>query len=269
MKSKKTKSSSRALIAVLIFVPILTSVISWILDLNFLISTLMFLGIPALYLSLQDKSKIKRNLIFSSLFTIPGIYVDYMARKDLAWDAPSSLFSFRIAGVVPVENIVWFFLLSYFIVAFYEHFFDRVHHKTVGRRMKLLFAIVTIGTVAFIVPFFAHQQQPIISYFYLKLGLLLGLLPISLFLFKFPRYLSVFIKIVPYFLAISLLEEFVGLHNGYWAFPGQHFIGWINIGSYRFPYEELIFWMIMFSAIVITYFELFDDNRLKFKRLTR
>lgn len=249
--------------------PTIAAVIAWVFNLNFLVTTVLFLGVPALYLSLKDPAKVRRNLIFSSIFTIPGIYIDYMAEKDLAWSATSSLFAYRVGGVVPIENIVWFFLLTYLIIAFYEHFFDHASHVLVSKHMRLLFALVTIGTVAFVAPLLAHRQQPVVSYFYLKLGLCLGLLPLVLFLANFPRYLSIFLKVAPYFLALSLVEEFVGLHNGHWIFPGHHFIGWVSLGAYRFPYEELIFWMILFSSIVIVYFEVFDDNRLKLKRLNR
>lgn len=265
MKNKKLCQDLIALISL----PAIVAIFAVVFKLNYFITTLLFFGLPGLYLSLKDKTKIKRNFIFSTFFTVPAIYVDYMAERALSWAEPSSIANFRVGGVVPVETILWFFLLSYLIIAFYEHFFDHTTHKTVGRHMKILFALATLGTAGFIVPLLMNKQHPIISFFYLKLGLVLGLIPLSIFLIKFPRFITALLKTAPYFLALSILNEFVGLHNGHWFFPGHQFIGWIGVGAYRIPYEELIFWMILFSSIVIAYFEVFDDNRLKFKRLTR
>lgn len=249
--------------------PLAAALAAWLADLNFLVTTLLFFGGPALYLSLKDKSKIRRNLIFSAVLTVAGLYTDYIAERDHAWFEPQSIFSFRLGGLEPVESVLWFFLLTYLIVAFYEHFFDHSRHKLMGRRMRLMFVIVAVASILFWPLLLARPAWLDFSFFYLKFGLGLGLLPLLAFLVKFPRFLTIFLKTAPYFLALSLLNEFVGLHNGHWLFPGPHFIGWVGLGSFHFPVEELVFWMVLFSSIVIMYFEFFDDNRLNFRRARR
>jgi len=256
-------------IAALALLPVAAALLALVFKLNFLVTTILFFGSPALYLSYREPSKIKRNLIFAGCFTIAGIYTDYMAERDLSWAEPSSVFNFRIGGLEPIESVVWFFLITYLVLAFYEHFFDKSSHKAVGKRMKLMFLILIFATISFLLMLLAYHNSFSIQYFYLKLGIIFGLLPLSAFIFEFPKFLSIFLKTAPYFLAISLLDEFVGLHNHHWIFPGTHFVGWVQLGTYRFPFEELIFWMIMFSSIVIAYFEIFDDDRLKFKLLRR
>jgi len=266
MKNKKAPPhNTKKDLLVLIGAPFVTALISWGLNLDFLLTTVLYFGIPALYLSLQDRSKVKRTAIFAICYGILGIYVDYMAERDLAWAEPKSLFHFRLGGLVPVESIVWFFLVTYLIAMFYEHFFDHYHHITTGRRMRYLFFTVVLATTAFVIPLLTHNLIPAVSYFYLKAGILLVALPVAAFLFELPRYLSVFLKTAPYFLALSLVNELIGLHNGHWVFPGQHFIGWVRIGTFHFPIEELVFWMVLFSSSVIVYFEVFDDNRIRFK----
>lgn len=268
MKNKKIdKVNVTQDLAFLILLPALAAAAVWALKLDFLVSTILFFGLPALYLTLKGEHKVKRTLVFSVCFTIAGVYTDYMAERDLAWTEKSSVLSFRIGGVVPVESIVWFFMMTYLIISFYEHFFDRVPHKIAGQRMKLLYIVLTLSSVVFFLPLAVHRALPVVTFFYLKLGLVLGVLPLTAFIIEFPRFLSRFLKIAPYFLALSLLNEFIGLHNHHWIFPGKHFVGWISLGTFRFPYEELIFWMVMFSSIVIVYFELFDDNRLKLRTL--
>lgn len=251
--------------ALLILIPILAGAISVFARIDFLFSTFLFFGLPALYLSLKNPSKILRTLIFSGCFTLASIFADYMAEKDFAWREPLSVLSFRIAGQVPIESVVWFFLLTYLVVIYYQHFFDRAKHKLVGRKMPILFGLLVIGTILFCLPFLFGSSPMTISYFYLKLGLFLGFIPLIAFTFEFPRFISIFLKMTPYFISLSLLNEIVGLHNNYWQFPGTHYIGWVEFGSYRFPLEELLFWMVMFCSIVVAYFEFFDDNHLKLR----
>jgi len=263
MKNRKKQSRAKATyIVVLGLVPLTAALLSLVLKLDFLLSTILFFGVPALYLSLKETEKVPRVLVFSVLFSLAGLYADYIAERDLAWAGPSTIFPVRIGGLVPIENLVWFFLLTYFILIFYEHFFDHFRHKTVGRRMYLLYIVLVLATLAFCALLLLDSRAMTVSYFYLKLGLILGLLPVVAFLVGFPKFLGVFLKTAPYFIALCLLNEFVGLHNGYWTFPGHDFIGWVHLGSYRIPWEELIFWIVMFSSIVIIYFEVFDDNRL-------
>ena len=267
MKNKNNKALKDVL--VLSVLPLASLIPAWFFRLNFLTTTLLFFGLPSAFLSFRDPTKVKRAVLFAPFFSVAGIYADYMAEKDLEWAEPLSIFKFRIAGTVPIESVIWFFLMTYLIVVFYEHFFDHFRHHSVGRRMKFLYIILTFMTLLFILPLALHAQLPVISYFYLKLGILLGLLPLIAFSIKFPRFVSVFLKITPYFLGLSVLDELVGLHNRHWAYPGRQFIGWINLGTYRFPYEEVLFWMIIFSSVVIAYFEFFDDNRLKFRPQAR
>lgn len=260
MKNKKLRQDVLALG----LLPLLVAFLAVYFKLDYFVTTLFYFGLPGLYLSLRDKQKIRRNLIFSSLFTVPAVYADYLAERSLAWYEPSSIFNFRVGGIVPIEAVLWFFLLSYLVIAFYEHFFDHATHKVVGKRMKILASLAVVGTTGFIIQLLM-RKAPMISYFYLKFGLILGLIPLSAFLLKFPRFLSVFIKSAPYFLALSVINEFIGLHNTHWLFPGHEFIGWLGFHGYRVPDEEVIFWMVLFSSIVIAYFEIFDDNRLKLK----
>jgi hypothetical protein len=268
-KMKNKKVHKRSIVRdslILIGLPVIAATLAVIFKLNFLITTIIFFGAPALYLSLRNPHNIRRGLIFASCFSLAGIYTDYMAERDLAWAEPSSVFNFRIGGLVPVESIVWFFLLSYLIVTYYSYFFDHSTHRVAGKRMKFLYLILVLASVVFYVPLLLNQTIPTISYFYLKLGLALGLLPLIAFCFELPRFIGIFLKTAPYFFALSLLNEFVGLHNGHWMFPGRHFIGWVHLGGYSLPIEEVLFWMVMFSSAVIAYFEFFDDNRLRFKR---
>jgi hypothetical protein len=170
-----------------------------------------------------------------------------------------------VFGLVPLEDIVWFFLLTYLILSYFGHFYDRLSHKLVGRRMPYLYLVIVLISTAWILLTLLSDHAYDITYFYLKGGILFCAVPVLAFLFEFPKFMRTFLLTMPYFTAISLLEEVVSLHKGYWSFPGNHFVGWAHLGNYSFPIEELVFWVILFSSVVLAYFEFFDDDRLKLK----
>jgi hypothetical protein len=149
-------------------------------------------------------------------------------------------------------------------VIFYEHFFDKGKHKAIGARMKYFAYFVISCFTIFLIFVFTNPTLLKIDYFYLKGGVALVLVPTVTFLIKFPKFLSKFLKISIYFFCVGLLQELTALQLGYWNFPGENFIGWVTIFGFRFPYEELLFWLILFSACVLSYFEFFDDDKLKF-----
>ncbi|HVX58337.1 MAG TPA: hypothetical protein VG964_01210 [Candidatus Saccharimonadales bacterium] len=175
------------------------------------------------------------------------------------------MFDFRVFGLVPVEDLVWFFLTSYMILSFYELFFDHVKHKAFGRRMPLLFSLITLAAAIMLVLVMTVGHIGTITYFYLKSCIVLAIIPLATFLYEFPRFVSIFLKMTAYFFALFLLSEIVGLHNGHWSFPSAHYLGKMPLGPYRIPYEELFFFIIMFASVTVAYFELFDDNRLKLR----
>ncbi|HBC45391.1 TPA: hypothetical protein DCZ81_04450, partial [Candidatus Collierbacteria bacterium] len=75
------------------------------------------------------------------------------------------------------------------------------------------------------------------------------------------RLISKYIKIALYFFVLSFLFEITAIQLNQWSFPGNHFIGWVEIFGYRFPIEEFFFYFIMCSVGAISYYEFFDDDR--------
>lgn len=254
-------------IAILILTPMAAAILTWILPLNLLVSTLLFFGPPALYISWLRKDVILRSSIFAMVITVISILTDYLAERDQSWVSPSS-FNIRLAGWVPIEALVWTFLFTYLIVVYHLFFYDHSSHKVVGKRMPVAF-LVAFAVIVWLCLTALVDVHFKIDYFYIKSGLLIILLPLLAFTFSFPQYLSRFLKIAPYFIILSLLNLMVSLHKGLWSYPGQHLIGWVKLGSYRFPVEELIFWIILYAPLLISQFEFFDNDRLKFKGTTK
>jgi hypothetical protein len=262
IKSSKKHFSPDAV--VLVLTPILAAVLTLLLPINLLLSTLLFFGPAVLYLSLRRKDIVLRSSIFALIVTVISILTDYLAERDQSWASTSS-FNVRIAGQVPIEALVWVFLFTYLIIAYFLFFFDQSKHKTVGKRMPIGFiaaaaVLVWLGLTAIIDVHFK------IDWFYIKFGLLIIFLPLVIFTIEFPQYLRVFIKIVPYFIFIGLLNIIIGLEAGHWHYPGHHYVGWVQLGSYRFPLEELVFWIILYAPFIVSQYEFFNNDRLKFQK---
>ncbi len=120
----------KILLSLLVLWPIAASVISFAIKADFFVSTILFLGLSSILLSVFNKSSIGKLLIFSLVFGIPvACVVDYIMEAAGGWYVPYSIFdSFRLFGLVTVDLVIWAVLETYFILMFYETFLEK-HHK--------------------------------------------------------------------------------------------------------------------------------------------
>lgn len=249
------------LLIVSLFIP-LASILTLKLKVNFLCSTFLFFGLPAIYLSWKNKKKIKKILLFSVVFTVPfSIIIDYIATLDQAWYVPEFFFSFRLFNVVPIDDIIWGFFLVYTTIMFYEYFLDKGRDKFYYKQLKYFLWIVSLALLLFVIILNFQPSWLFINYSYAILGLVLILIPSLIFLLFFPKILFKFIKASFYFFFLALSYEMTGLTLSLWTFPGSHFIGWVEILNHRFPLEEFFFWIIFITIGILSYYEFFNDDR--------
>jgi len=43
------------------------------------------------------------------------------------------------------------------------------------------------------------------------------------------------------------------------TYPGNNYVGWVNLFGITFPIEELLFWMLFYAASLVSYYELAVD----------
>lgn len=244
---------------------VLSRVLSLLFNASFFFSTMLFFGLPALYLSLKNKDRkaIKKGFIFASLAIIPLTAIDIIGVINESWFVPASIFPFRLFGIVPLEDILWGFLLVYSTILFYEYFLDK------GK--NLFFVIKTAWTVILffitllflsVVFLYLNPQVLNIQHFYLYSGVIFILIPTLAFLIFYPKLIPKFLKTGAYFFFLGVIFELTGLRLNQWQFPSSEFIGWVSIARHRFPVEELVFWLILFSSAMLSYYEfLFDDKK--------
>lgn len=249
-------------IFLLVAFPITAVTISLTFNVNFLTSILLFYGLPSLWFSLRTPSKVKRTLIFTSLLSIPfGIIMDYLGTIDNSWFITHTVFPFRLFGVVPFEDLIWGFFLTYSTIIFYEHFLDKGKHNLIDKRMKYILWPAYTALLIFFIVLFSKPELLIVRYAYLWIGVVIIFLPSITFLSFFPRLLSKYVKTASYFFLLALLFEITALQLNQWSFPGRNFIGWVEMFGYRFPFEEFFFWFIMATIGGLSYYEFFDDDR--------
>lgn len=260
--TSKSNDYSKLDVTFLIAAPLLIAVATLYLPINLLFSTILFFGLPAGYISWQRKDLISRTLIYSFSIAVISILTDYLAEQDQSW-VSTSMFNARVAGIVPIEALVWMFAFTYLIVAYYLYFFDTKKHKPIGKRLYLVFGAAIAVLIWLIVTILLGLDFRV-EFYYIKFGLAFLLLPLILFIVTYPRYLKTFLKIAPYFFMIGLVNLLVSLYQGHWSYPGENFVGWVTISSLRFPIEELVFWIILFPSFLISQFELFNNDDFEF-----
>lgn len=250
-------------ILVLCILPFIASLVALSFKLNFLWTTILFYGLPCIYLLIKTKHVFLRTLSFALPFSLfVGVIFDYFAIKDNSWFVPT-VFPFHIFSEVPVEDFIWGFLFCFLTVLFYEHFFDKGKHKIVNDHMKEPLVGLLVLFILFVVTVIVNANTLQIPYFYTLTGL--AMIPVIAILWFFPHVYARIIKTIPYFIALAALNEMTALTLHHWTYTGKHFIGWVQILQYRFPFEELFYWMILWSVMLITYFEFFDDTRKHLK----
>ena len=117
-----------------------------------------------------------------------------------------------------------------------------------------------LAMIFFFTWYFINPNSLTFSYAYLYIGLILLVFPIVTTLSFFPRLLSKYVKVGAYFSALMGLFEFTGVTLNHWIFPGKNFIGWVPYFGYKIPVEEFIFWIVLTSVGILSYYEFFDDD---------
>lgn len=253
------------------------ALISLLLKTNFFVSTLLIFGFPSTYLSYKNRSSVKKSAAFSCLFTVPFTFLfDYLISLDRGWHITNSIFNFRLFGVIALEQFVWTFLWAYQIIIFYEYFLDKQKRlppiaffeklfnkkvKIISRRMEVFSIILFTGLLGFISIILVNPALIKIGYAYFWLGLIFGIVPLSIFLIKFPNFWKKFIGVTAYFLLIGIIIEFIGLKLNHWTFPGNNYIGIANFFGHKIPLEEIILYFIISTPAILSYYEFLDDDR--------
>lgn len=248
-------------LVLLLIYPIIASVVTLLLKANVFVSILIFLVIPAIFLSIRKSDQVKKAAIFSLLLGTPFIIIIYyIGHVTKAWIMDYTIFPL-VFDFVNIEAVLWLIIWIYFTVLFYEYFFDKhVRPKLWYPNMKYLVLLVFSLFSVFLL-FFLRFSSILerIPYSYLLMGFAAVVVPILLYLYNSPAQYQAFFKTQAYFLYFNLIYELNGLALGWWSFPGDEFIGWVSFFGLQFPLEEFIFWIAIGAMAILSYYKAFDD----------
>lgn len=248
---------------ILVILVLLAAGSSVLFNFNFLITTLLFFGLPAVYLIFLNPAHIKKALVSALLFGLLWSFsFDFIAELNYAWSwsvGESLLFPGTFFGVVSLDIMVWFFLWIFLVVMFYEHFIERRVSKKISSNIWYSVSVGTVALIVMLTLFFIDPEILKFSYTYLVLGIA-ALCQFLYVIVRRPHLFPKTLEVVPFFLFLYLTFEIVALHLKLWDFTGQY-VGMILINNLQFPLEEFFFWILLSSAVAVSYHELYVDDQ--------
>ena len=100
-----------------------------------------------------------------------------------------------------------------------------------------------------------------IPYFFLIIGVTVLVIPIVLTFFQSRAKIFHMLKTGVFFTVTALLHEIVSLELNHWYFPAHgEFIGFVPFFGHTIPVEELLFWIILMSFGILSFFEYFEED---------
>jgi hypothetical protein len=223
---------------------------------------LLFFVLPSLYLLFRKPKPLKRiltaSILFGTLFSFPFAFI---ASLNQTWAEPAGqlILDYRILDVLPIEYIVWSFFWILLIVVFYEHFIEQDISGEISHNYKYGLIPALFNIILTVILFLFKPDVLRFSYAYLLLGL--GtLLPVLYLIFKKPLLFLKFLKVSIFFFFLYTAFEYTVLKLGQRSFPGEY-IGGIKFLGMEFPFEEFLFWILLSSTVVLSYYELYIDDQ--------
>lgn len=229
-------------------------------ELNFLLSTLLFFGIPSAYLIYRCPRNFKKAALAGlTIGLVGGFTLDFVAEFNHAWGwAVDFALPAHFFGLVSLDVLIWFFFWVFLVVAYYEYFIEHDRSTKICPRWKWIFTVLILLAAITVLVWKIAPELMTLRYAYAELGTLVFLV-CALLTFKNPGLFRKTLRTVPFFAFMYLSYEITALYLNLWTFPGAY-LGSVTVGTLMFPLEELVVWIIASSAIVAMYYEFCIDD---------
>ncbi len=257
MFNLKIKKKKRVDILVVSLMIIISNIVSLIFNLKPLF-TGIFLLIPSFYMVFREKKNLKKIFIATFLYGfLAGFIFDFFEVFNKSWVVNAILP--KVLGIMPLDNLIGYIIMSFLMILFYEHFLDDERNKKISKNFILGLLPFLLVFFSLIAIFLTNPSVLKIPYAYLIGGLFAIIFPIIFSFFK-PRIIPKFLVMFVYFFFVWLLTEIVAVKTGAWTYPGEY-IGLINLFGVTFPIEELFFWCMWYASSITAYYEFFIDDQ--------
>lgn len=224
-------------------------------------SMLLFFTVPTIYM-LLTKQSLPYKKIFASSGVVTGIMIpiDTLINASNGWHVPSEqlFLSWRLFGLAPLEEILWFGSFFLFGVTFYEYYFNKTYKKSLPRSFQWFIYLFFISLLSVLLLSFT-QWFSSINYIFLITCSLYMLPPLIFAFISNPKLIKKFILVAIPFFFINLIHEITAIQTGQWVFEGKY-VGKISIFGATFPLEEFFFYITIGSITGLAYYEIFVDD---------
>jgi hypothetical protein len=239
--------------------PLLAVVVALVVRAEFLLTLILFWGLPSVVLTLWAREHALKALLFATVGMIFMICLDLVFFATKQWYVVTPFNT--LFGVVAWADLLYWFLWVYFPILFWEHFYEKKKKEPFwSRKMTRLASVLLLASFAILAAWTWAPHLLQIPYFYLLSTVILIVIPIALEVLAKPKLGFKFLRVALYFAYVAILYELTALYLGQWLYPSDQFIGWIEIVGLRFPIEELFAWILLGSTGILTWYEYFDDD---------
>ncbi|MBI2592725.1 MAG: hypothetical protein HYW37_01000 [Candidatus Colwellbacteria bacterium] len=233
-----------------------TSVLILLLNINALISQILYLVTPSLYLLIRYPLLIRRVLLFALPLGIAlSVILQVFAEKNGIWYAK---FLLPRLYNVPLDVFFWYPFWLLLVVILYEVFIDfKRTNKKLSKNYKWL--IIAIFFLAVVFTLWLKLGQVSIGIPYATILSLPVILPIIYILLEDHKLLPKLITFSFILLPFNIIYELIGIKLQHWHFAGDY-IASVNILGLGIPLEEIVLWIMLGPASVAAYYEMFVDD---------
>ncbi len=222
----------------------------------YLISIFIFLIIPSIFASFAIPKKTKSAALFSLAFIGIPLVIDAWLIVNNVW-LVSTIFPFKLIGLIPLEDIVFSFFSIYLIALLYEYILKSHKKERAGNpRSWILASVSFLFIVFFLFFYFFHPEALLLQYAYFWVLCPLSLILLLVGAWKHPRLLSTFLFLGLCCFPFALLYEILALKFGMWSFPGNQYLGIMSLFGVRFPLEEFICFIVLFPMSIAALYEI-------------
>jgi hypothetical protein len=227
----------------------------------------MYFIVPAVYIILRSgKVNFKKVSLITFVIGISAGALDAIVTANKGWWIPENqlVFHFRFLGLWNLDNTLWYAGMAFYLVIFYEYFFDSEKNRKLSRLSKYSFLFLIMINSAFFILYYIFPNILFnIRYAYLTVFAPLIFAPAIVVLFLARKnafeLFGKFTLVAIFFFFVNLLHEISALSLGQWIFPGEY-IGTVHLAGVVIPIEEFVMYIVFSAYTGLAYYEIFVDD---------
>lgn len=223
----------------------------------------VFFILPSVtYLGWRRPKPWRKILASATLFGFClGFFFEFIQEYTRAYTVLSPIFP-KLLGVVPLDNILGHFMMALLTFTFYEHFVAHKGNPKISPRFKYAIYLVALMITTVVALYYLNSPWLLLPYPYVIFGSL-AIVPIFTYTYRHPQSVKDFCLMVPFFFFLYFVIEIAAVRYSWWTYPGHNHIGWVSLPGIRFPFEELLYWMLFYAAALTAYYKNFVDHQPK------